>query len=188
MPAKKILLFGMCGAGKDTQAELLSKRWNIPIFSLGGMLRVAVHEPGPWQTEIAHALETGNLISTQISREIMKQKLLDPVIQTSGYILVGYPRKLETLEDFLTYETPTHAVLFTIPREVALKRSLERARIDDVPELIERRISRFFEEELPVWECLNADTRITCIEIDAERSIDEVVTDLIVGLDERRAS
>lgn len=106
MPAKKILLFGMCGAGKDTQAEHLSKRWNIPIFSLGGMLRAAVHEAGPWQTDIAHALETGSLISTEIAREIMKQKLLDPVIQRSGYILIGYPRKYGDAGGFSNLRDP----------------------------------------------------------------------------------
>ncbi len=70
MAAKKILLFGMCGAGKDTQAVALSLALNIPIFSLGGILREMVKVPGPFQGEIKQALETGSLLSSATSREL----------------------------------------------------------------------------------------------------------------------
>ncbi len=179
MRPKKVLLFGMSGAGKDTQAEALARAWGIPVFSLGGMLREAVHVPGPFQAEIKQALETGTLLSPATSQEIMKQHLLDPEIQANGYVLVGYPRNVPTLETYLAYEQPTHGILLSISREVAVERSLKRGRKDDSLEMIEKRINRFFEEELPVWEALQKVPGCTVFKIDANGATGEVTTDIL---------
>lgn len=182
MSVKKILLFGMCGAGKDTQAEALSRELGIPAFSLGKILREVANRPSSWQTEIQTNLAAGTLISPETAREIMKHRLLDPETQKIGYILVGYPRTAKTVESFLEYELPTHVVLLNISRHIALERSLKRGRVDDSTEMVERRMNRFVEEELPAWEVFKSDPRVNSFEVDADGSIEDVTGEILSKL------
>lgn len=182
MSAKKILLFGLSGAGKDTQAERLAAHFGLQAFSIGTILRSMRDEPTQWREEIQHSLVKGSLVSAETAHAIMKHRLLHPNTQSTGYTLTGYPRELRTAEGFLTFEVPTHAILLTLPREVAAERLERRGRPDDTTELVQRRVDRFFETELPVWELLRKDQRVICIEVDATRSVEEITANLITQL------
>ncbi len=109
----------------------------------------------------------------------MKQQLLAPESQSKGYLLIGYPRNVETLLTFLAYEQPTHAILLKVDSETALNRSLARGRKDDTPELIQKRVKRFTNEELPVWETLKNNPELQALEVDANQTVERVTQELL---------
>lgn len=96
----KLILLGAPGAGKGTQADILSTRYGIPTISTGNILRAAVKEGTPLGLEVKGFLDEGRLVSDQIILDIMEERLKEPDC-ANGYILDGVPRTIfqaETME------------------------------------------------------------------------------------------
>jgi adenylate kinase len=88
-----LILFGSPGAGKGTQAKILSLKLGIPHISTGDILRKAVKEQTPLGIK-AHAIMTsGELVSDDIMIGIIRDALMSPIC-SKGFILDGYPRTL----------------------------------------------------------------------------------------------
>ena len=79
------IFFGPPGAGKGTQAAILSKKYNIPHLSTGEILRNNLLSKSPESIKIKKILEKGDLVSDEILNEIIKQKLDSPEC-VNGYI------------------------------------------------------------------------------------------------------
>ena len=73
------IFFGPPGAGKGTQAAILSKQYNIPHLSTGEILRNNLLGASAESVKIKKILEKGDLVSDEILNEIIKQKLDSPV-------------------------------------------------------------------------------------------------------------
>jgi len=93
----RIILLGVPGAGKGTQAEILSKRLSIPTISTGNVLRAAVKAETPLGLEVKDLLARGELVSDEIILEIMRDRVSEPDCQ-KGYILDGVPRTVAQAE------------------------------------------------------------------------------------------
>lgn len=87
----KLILLGPPGAGKGTQAEVLSKKLRIPHISTGDMLREALRENEEVGQKAKFYMEKGELVPDDLVTEIVKQRL-NRSDTGSGYILDGYPR------------------------------------------------------------------------------------------------
>lgn len=111
-----IILLGAPGSGKGTQAERLSKHFNIPHISTGDILR---NNPDP---RIQAILSAGKYVSDEEMIELVKTRLAQ---EKKGWILDGFPRTLtqaETLKSF-----PLKVIYFKIDDEVVKRRlSLRR--------------------------------------------------------------
>lgn len=93
----KLILLGAPGAGKGTQAEILSKKLNIPTISTGNILRAAIKNGTPVGLKAREYVESGALVPDAVIVGIMKERLAEPDCD-SGYILDGMPRTIPQAE------------------------------------------------------------------------------------------
>ena len=89
-----ILLLGPPGAGKGTQAKVLSKSLNIPIISMGDMLREIIKHDEELKEKVFPYMSSGKLVPDEIVGEILKKRVLKKDCE-NGFILDGYPRNKE---------------------------------------------------------------------------------------------
>ena len=87
----KLILLGAPGAGKGTQAEIISKRLSIPIVSTGNILKNAVRRGTDLGKQAEEYLSSGRLVPDDLIIGILKQTLSDEKYD-GGFILDGVPR------------------------------------------------------------------------------------------------
>ncbi|MDO4897389.1 MAG: adenylate kinase [Moraxella sp.] len=89
----RIILLGPPGAGKGTQAQLISKEFDIPQISTGDMLRSAIKN-GTELGKIAKAvMDKGELVSDELVINLVKDRLDEPDCK-NGCIFDGFPRTI----------------------------------------------------------------------------------------------
>ncbi|MDQ7045103.1 MAG: adenylate kinase [Sulfurimonas sp.] len=89
----KIILLGAPGAGKGTQAQFLTKKYNIPQISTGDMLRAAI-KAGTEMGKMANAaMDAGQLVTDEIIIGLVKDRILEDDCK-NGFLLDGFPRTL----------------------------------------------------------------------------------------------
>lgn len=93
----KLILLGAPGAGKGTQAEIISKKLSIPTISTGNILRAAVKNGTPVGLKAKAFMESGSLVPDEVIIGIMKERLAEPDC-ANGYILDGMPRTIAQAE------------------------------------------------------------------------------------------
>ena len=93
----KLILLGAPGAGKGTQAEILSKKLGIPTISTGNILRAAIHDGTAVGLAAKAYMDRGELVPDSVIIDIMKERLAQPDCQ-NGYILDGMPRTIPQAE------------------------------------------------------------------------------------------
>ena len=71
----KLILLGAPGAGKGTQADILSKQLNIPTISTGNILRAAVKAGTPVGLKAKALIEAGQLVSDEVIMGILSERL-----------------------------------------------------------------------------------------------------------------
>ena len=89
----KLILLGAPGAGKGTQAEILSKKLNIPTISTGNILRAAMKNGTPVGLKAKAFVESGQLVPDDVIIGIVVERLAEPDC-AGGYILDGMPRTI----------------------------------------------------------------------------------------------
>ena len=89
----KLILLGAPGAGKGTQAEILSKKLGIPTISTGNILRAAMKNGTPVGLKAKEYVESGRLVPDEVVIGIVKERLAEPDC-AKGYILDGMPRTI----------------------------------------------------------------------------------------------
>ena len=98
----KIILLGAPGAGKGTQAEIISRKLGIPTISTGNILRAAVKNGTPVGRKAKAFMDAGKLVPDDVILGIVEERLAQSDCQ-NGYILDGVPRTIaqaEFLEGF----------------------------------------------------------------------------------------
>ena len=93
----KLILLGAPGAGKGTQAEVLSKKLNIPTISTGNMLRAAIANGSAVGLEAKSYMDNGQLVPDSVIIGIVKERLAEPDC-ANGFILDGMPRTIPQAE------------------------------------------------------------------------------------------
>ncbi len=93
----KLILLGAPGAGKGTQAEILSRELSIPTISTGNILRAAVKAGTPVGLQAKAYMEAGQLVPDEVIIAIIKERLAEPDC-ANGYILDGVPRTIPQAE------------------------------------------------------------------------------------------
>ena len=88
-----LILLGAPGAGKGTQAELLSKELSIPAISTGNMLREAMANGSELGKQLKQVMDSGSLVSDDVIRLIVSERVSRPDCK-NGFILDGVPRTL----------------------------------------------------------------------------------------------
>ena len=93
----KLVLLGAPGAGKGTQAEILSRTLNIPTISTGNILRAAMKNGTPVGLKAKAYVESGKLVPDDVIIGIVQERLAEPDC-ANGYILDGMPRTIPQAE------------------------------------------------------------------------------------------
>ena len=154
---KHLLFLGAPGAGKGTQAELLSKNNSYLHLSTGELLRKEIEMNTNLGKQVKDIMNRGELVSDNLVLEIVKQNLDK---SNKGWILDGYPRNLSqanSLDEVLNkINQPLELVFYLdIPEEVLIQRLLLRGRKDDNEETIRTRLKIYRETTEPLIEYYN---------------------------------
>jgi len=96
----KLILLGAPGAGKGTQAEILSKKFGIPTISTGNILRAAMKNGTPVGLRAKAYVESGKLVPDDVIIGIVEERLAEPDC-AAGYILDGMPRTIPQAQALL---------------------------------------------------------------------------------------
>ena len=93
-----LLIMGLPGAGKGTQAETIVERYGVQHISTGDMFRAAMK----YETEMGKLaksyIDKGELVPDDVTNGIVKERLAQDDIQASGFLLDGFPRTIEQAE------------------------------------------------------------------------------------------
>lgn len=89
----KLILLGAPGAGKGTQAEILSRMLGVPTISTGNILRAAMKNGTPVGLKAKEYVESGRLVPDEVIIGIIRERLAEPDC-AGGYILDGVPRTI----------------------------------------------------------------------------------------------
>lgn len=122
----RLVLLGPPGAGKGTQAGVLSKKYKLMHLSTGDLLREAVKNKTPEGLEAKAFMDKGELVSDEIVARMIKEKL-KKAASDAGFMLDGFPRtknQAEILEAALNdLNMPLDLVIyFKTTEETILKR------------------------------------------------------------------
>lgn len=93
----KIILLGAPGAGKGTQAEILSRKLSIPTISTGNLLRTAVKAGTPVGLKAKVLMDEGKLVPDDVVLRILEERVSQSDCK-NGYILDGVPRTIAQAE------------------------------------------------------------------------------------------
>ena len=179
---KHILFLGAPGAGKGTQAELLSQTNSYLHLSTGELLRKEIEMNTTLGIQVKDIMNRGELVSDELVLKIVRQNLDK---NNKGWILDGYPRNLSqvnSLNKVLTeLNQPLEIVFYLdIPEEVLIKRLLLRGRKDDTEETIRTRIDIYkktteplikYFKDLSLLEYIDADRNLKTISSDIKQKM-----------------
>lgn len=93
----RIILLGPPGAGKGTQAKMLTETYNIPQLSTGDMLREAISKETEIGKKAKAIMNSGALVSDDIVNQIVSERI-DESDCVNGFVLDGYPRTVGQAE------------------------------------------------------------------------------------------
>lgn len=126
------ILLGPPGAGKGTQAVLLTKKFNLPHISTGDLLRQAVKQQTPLGVEAKSYIDKGELVPDNLVTNLVKDKLTS-IDMEKGFILDGFPRNIsqaESLDIFLdSNHKPIDAVIYLATEENVIIQRLSGRRV-----------------------------------------------------------
>ncbi len=98
-----LILLGLPGAGKGTQAKMISQEYQIPHISTGDIFRKLINEETPLGKKAEKYINQGKLVPDQDTIELIKGKFIELNIK-KGFVLDGFPRTIhqaEALADIL---------------------------------------------------------------------------------------
>ncbi|MBD0860906.1 adenylate kinase [Gordonia sp. zg691] len=150
----RLVILGPPGAGKGTQAELLSEALGIPHISTGDLFRANISQGTAVGVEAKKYLDAGNLVPSEITVDMVRARVSEPDA-TKGFILDGFPRSTEqadALKEILAaLDASLDAVLsFVVDTDVVVERMLARGRADDTEEVIRNRMDVYNKETSPL--------------------------------------
>lgn len=93
----KFIFLGPPGAGKGTLAAKVAASYNIPHISTGEIFRAAIKEKTPLGLKVQAIIDSGALVSDEITVELVKERLSQADAQ-KGFILDGFPRTIPQAE------------------------------------------------------------------------------------------
>lgn len=123
---ERILLFGMPGAGKGTQAEKIESKLGYRHISTGDLIRREVAKKTPVGLEIKELTQSGQLVPDDIILEMVRE-ILNSVDIKKGYLLDGFPRTRNQAKKLERIPVERERVIhLRIDEEVAISRIMAR--------------------------------------------------------------
>ncbi|MCZ4500500.1 MAG: adenylate kinase [Marmoricola sp.] len=180
---------GPPGAGKGTQAKTVADHFGIPAISTGDIFRANVSEGTPLGIEAKRYMDAGEYVPDEVTN-LMVRNRIDEDDAKPGFLLDGYPRTLQQVEELdgmvsFTGHKLDAVVVLTVNQDELVQRLLQRAktegRADDTEDVIRRRQEVYAEQTEPLIEVYRA--RGVLIEVDGLGEINEVTERVFAALD-----
>ncbi|HJC60361.1 MAG TPA: adenylate kinase [Candidatus Dietzia intestinigallinarum] len=170
----RLVLLGPPGAGKGTQAALLSEKLGVPHISTGDLFRANISQGTDLGKEAKSYIDAGNLVPADVTNRMVAARIAEPDA-TEGFLLDGYPRSVEqadALKDLLADAgTSLDGVLeFRVDEDTVVARMLARGREDDTEDVIRNRMAVYNSETAPLLEYYASELTT----IDAVGEVDEI--------------
>ena len=100
--ALNLMLMGLPGAGKGTQAEKIVDEYKIPHISTGDIFRAAMKNGTPMGLEAKKFIDKGELVPDEVTNGIVKERLAKDDVN-DGYMLDGFPRNMAQAEALVEF-------------------------------------------------------------------------------------
>ncbi|HBJ9274703.1 TPA: adenylate kinase [Listeria monocytogenes] len=94
----KLVLMGLPGAGKGTQAEQIVEKYNTPHISTGDMFRAAMKNNTELGKKAKSFMDNGDLVPDEVTNGIVRERLAEDDAK-NGFLLDGFPRTVEQAEE-----------------------------------------------------------------------------------------
>ncbi|XP_067892804.1 adenylate kinase isoenzyme 5 isoform X4 [Heterodontus francisci] len=185
-----ILLIGGPGSGKGTQSLKIAQRYGFEYISVGELLRrKMIHNTTcnrKWSL-IAKIITNGELAPQETTITEIKHRLMQ-FPDAQGFVIDGFPRDVAQV---LTFEdqicTPDLVVFLACAnhqlKERLEKRAAQQGRPDDNPKAIQRRLTTFKQNTIPLVKYFQE--RGLIVTLDADRDEEEVFYDISVAVDNK---
>jgi len=184
----RLLIVGPPGAGKGTQAVLLSRAYGIPAISTGDIFRRNIAEGTPLGVQVKAIVDSGAYVPDSLTNELVKDRISQPDA-VSGFLLDGYPRTVDQvayLEQILAdndHELDAVIQLRADTDEVVArlhKRAELEGRADDTVDVIRERMRVYDEQTAPLIDVFAAQGLL--VAVDGLGAVDEVTARIIESL------
>jgi len=187
----RLLLIGPPGAGKGTQAALLSQHFGIPAISTGDIFRYNVKNQTPLGVEAKGFMDRGEYVPDSLTNSLVRDRLShDDAL--GGFLLDGYPRTIDQVHELDSILSDAGkrldvVVQLTADSEELVRRLAHRAevegRADDTPDVIRRRLEVYESQTAPLIDVYAA--RGVVAMIDGLGEIADVTARIVEALDAR---
>ncbi|MEV0293194.1 adenylate kinase [Nocardia sp. NPDC050710] len=172
----RVVLLGPPGAGKGTQAVLLSEKLGVPHISTGDLFRANISQQTLLGREAQKYMDAGDLVPSDVTNRMVEARVGEPDA-VNGFVLDGYPRTVDqadALEKILAdMDKKLDAVLcFVVAEDTVVERMLARGRADDNEDVIRNRLRVYREETEPLLEHYDG----LVVTVDGVGDVDDVNT------------
>ncbi len=177
----RLVIFGRQGAGKGTQCLRLVERYGVVHISTGDMLRAEKAADSELGRKAGKIMDEGGLVGDDIMIPVAQNRISEPDVVASGFVLDGFPRTIDQAEGLFAAlgEERLHAVInLDVPLDEVTTRMKARGRTDDTDEAIAQRLALYEKETRPVLNWF--DERDLLVTIDGLGTESEV-TDRLYG-------
>ena len=150
----RLVLLGPPGAGKGTQAKVLSAHFGIPAISTGDIFRANVTAGTPLGIQARAFMDAGDYVPDSVTNAMVRDRISQPDCDP-GFLLDGYPRTLAQVAELNAMLGEQGVSLDAVPQivvpdDLLLERLLLRAkvegRVDDSEEVIRHRMEVYSEQ------------------------------------------
>ncbi|RLC52268.1 MAG: nucleoside monophosphate kinase [Candidatus Cloacimonadota bacterium] len=199
-----IILIGIQGSGKGTQAELLAEKFGWKHINVGELFRQNIEQKTELGLKAKSYIEKGELVPDELVFDLIETALKSA---KNGFVLDGFPRNMKQAEYLLNHFRIDKVILLDLPDKSAIKRLTSRRvcekcgavynllfkkpkvegicdkcggnliqRKDDTEVVISKRIEKFHQETGKVIEFFAAKNLL--VKIDADRDLKEIESDI----------
>jgi len=118
----RIILLGAPGAGKGTQAQFITEKFDIPQISTGDMLRAAVKAKTELGLQVEQVMASGGLVTDEIIIALVKERIQHADC-AKGFLFDGFPRTIPQAQAMLDENVEIDVVLeIDVPDDESVKR------------------------------------------------------------------